>query len=296
MLPPKRSMVNQMNKRRKGNIALFLLLLIGLAILLYPPVSMKWNTYRQNQLISAYENEVKDSATQEQNEEMIQAAQNYSKTLFMPTVPDAFAIRSGVTDAVYEGLLNVSGNGMMGHIVIPSIKVDLPLFHYTTPEVLEKGAGHLLGSALPVGGSSTHSVVSAHRGLPTAVMFTNLDKLEKGDHFYYHVLGQVFAYEVDQIKTVKPSELESLKAEVGEDLSTLVTCTPYGVNSHRLLVRGHRIPYSETAEKEEAEHSHSGVDYKRIFLCVLLGLAVSGLILLFFLKLLPAMKKSRKNH
>lgn len=289
-------MVNRMSKRKLSNIGLFLLLLIGLAILLYPPVSMKWNSYRQSRLISAYEKEVESPDAQARNIEQVQAAQKYNQTLFAPAVPDAFAIRNGVRDAFYEKLLNISGNGMIGHIVIPEIKVDLPIYHYTTPEVLEKGAGHLLGSALPVGGTSTHSVISAHRGLPTAIMFTNLDRLEQGDHFYYHVLGQVFAYEVDQIQTVKPSELDSLKASTGEDLSTLVTCTPYGVNSHRLLVRGHRIPYSETVEQEDVAHSHSGINYKRLFMCVLIGLAVSGLILLIFLKLLPALKKPRTNH
>lgn len=285
-----------MSKRKKGNIGLFLLLLIGLAILLYPPVSMKWNSYRQSRLISAYEAEVTDTAMQARNIEAIQAAQEYSNTLFMPAVPDAFAIRDGARDETYEKMLNVSGNGMMGHIVIPTIKVDLPIFHYTTPEVLEKGAGHLLGSALPVGGPSTHSVISAHRGLPTAIMFTNLDRLNLGDHFYYHVLGEVFAYEVDQIKTVKPSELDSLKASSGEDLSTLVTCTPYGVNSHRLLVRGHRIPYSEEDEEKDVANAKSGIDYERIILCVLIGLAVSAEILIVSLKLIPAIKKSRTNH
>lgn len=289
-------MMKQMNKRTIGNVGLVLLLLIGLGILLYPPVSMKWNSYRQSRLISAYEQEVSSAASQARNVEEIQAAQEYSSTLFMPAVPDAFAIRDGARDENYERLLNVAGNGMMGHIVIPTIDVDLPIFHYTTPEVLEKGAGHLLGSALPVGGPNTHSVVSAHRGLPTAIMFTNLDRLEPGDRFYYHVLGQVFAYEVDQIKTVKPSELDALKASVGEDLSTLVTCTPYGVNSHRLLVRGHRIPYSEEVEKDDVAHSHSGIDYERIILCVLIGLAVSAEILIVFLKLIPAIKKSRAHR
>lgn len=271
-------------------------MLIGLAVLLYPPVSMKWNSYRQSRLVSAYEQEVNDSQSQARNIEQVTAAQKYNQTLFAPAVPDAFAIRNGVRDAFYEKLLNISGNGMIGHIDIPAIKVDLPIYHYTTPEVLEKGAGHLLGSALPVGGTSTHSVISAHRGLPTAIMFTNLDRLEPGDHFYYHVLGQVFAYEVDQIQTVKPSELDSLKAATGEDLSTLVTCTPYGVNSHRLLVRGHRIPYSETVLEEDVAHSHSSISYKRLLISVLIGLAASGLILLFWLKWLPAMKKKRTHH
>ena len=289
-------MVNQMSKRTRSNVALILLLLVGLAILLYPPVSMKWNTYRQNRLIQAYENEVENSASKVRNAEEIQLAMKYNQTLFTPAVPDAFAIRNGVRDTTYEKLLNVSGNGMMGHVAIPSINIDLPLYHYTTPEVLEEGAGHLLGSALPVGGPSTHSVVSAHRGLPTAIMFTNLDRLKEGDHFYYHILGQVYAYEVDQIKIVKPSELDALKAASGQDLSTLVTCTPYGVNSHRLLVRGYRIPYSEAQEKEDVSHALSGTSMKRILLCVLIGLAVSALILLVILKLLPALKKTRTNH
>lgn len=176
-------------KNNKKNIGLVLLFLVGLSILLYPTVSSKWNAYRANQLISNYTGMIKNDTDEELNA-MIQKAYNYNETLQKEAVPDAFSMRDGIKDDVYESLLNLNSDGMMGYIELPSIDITLPIYHYTTEDVLKKGVGHLLGSSLPVGGKSTHSVLSAHRGLPSAELFTNLNLLEKGDYFLLHILNQ----------------------------------------------------------------------------------------------------------
>ena len=158
-------------------------------------------------------------------------------------------------DAEYTSFLNEDPNGVMAYINIPRLKSTLPIYHYTTPESLQKGVGHLRGSALPVGGKNTHAVLSAHRGLPTSRLFTDLDKVRKGDHFYITVLNRTLAYEVDRISVVKPDQTKELSVQPGKDLVTLVTCTPYGVNTQRLLVRGHRVPYNAAQAKHEAADS-----------------------------------------
>jgi len=165
-------------------------------------------------------------------------------------VPDAFSIRDGISDPTYEGLLSPNGDGIMGAIEIPALRLRLPIYHYTTDASLQRGVGHLFVSALPVGGTSTHTVLSAHRGVPGAKLFTDLPLLHKGDLFYFHILGEHYAYEVDQLLTVLPHEVEALSVSSGADYATLITCTPYAVNSHRLLVRGHRIPYVEERHDE----------------------------------------------
>ncbi|MEE0989414.1 MAG: class C sortase [Kandleria vitulina] len=233
-------------KIKKNDLILALLVFVGISILLYPTISNKWNAYRNSKLISQYKKNV-SNLSQDKVNEMIQKALKYNQTLGTPKVPDAFSIREGKRDKEYDSLLNM-GDGMMGYVEVPSINVNLPLYHYTFDSVLLKGAGHLFGSALPVGGESTHSVVSAHRGLPSEKMFTDLNLVEKGDQFYFHILGKVYAYEVDQILTVEPSDVKSLSIEYKKDYATLVTCTPYGVNTQRLLVRGHRIPYNKNAK------------------------------------------------
>ena len=164
----------------------------------------------------------------------------------------------------------------MGTIEIPKIDVKLPIYHYTTEAVLKNAAGHLEGSSLPIGGESTHSVISAHRGLPSAILFTDLDKLEKGDHFMVHVLDDTLCYEVDKISVVKPEDTSNLNVIEGEDLMTLLTCTPYGVNTERLLVRGHRVPYEETYEEETNSSISLETNY---ILWVIIGLLVTALLI-----------------
>lgn len=254
-------------KIKKNDIVLALLVFVGISILLYPTVSNKWNAYRNSKLISEYKKNV-SNLTENKAEKMLEAAKKYNSTLGNPKVPDAFSIRDGKRDKEYDALLNM-GDGMMGYVEVPSINVNLPLYHYTFDSVLLKGAGHLFGSALPIGGESTHSVVSAHRGLPSEKMFTDLNLVEKGDQFYFHILGKVYAYEVDQILTVEPSDVKSLSIEYKKDYATLVTCTPYGVNTQRLLVRGHRIPYNKNA-KVNKKHN-TAVSY--IFLQIISAIA-----------------------
>lgn len=229
------------NKKRLTNIAFVALFVAGLLILSYPMISNFWNQWRTDHLMSQYSETVKNTDEDTLQEEF-RRARLYNKNLAGSSVPDAFSIREYRRDVEYESLLDVVGDGVMGFVEIPSIRVSLPIYHYTTEDVLKKGAGHLAGSSLPVGGKGTHTVVSAHRGLPSAKMFTDLNLLEEGDVFIFRVLDRKFTYQVDRIKVVEPDETEDLAAAPGEDLATLVTCTPYGVNTQRLLVRGHRVP------------------------------------------------------
>lgn len=234
--------------RYARRVALLLAFLAGVGIMAYPFASNFIYQQRTNRQLEELSKTV-DAGDPESFAAEIAAAQAYNTELVGQTVPDVFAIREGTTDEEYEGYLNVQGDQVMGVIDIPVIKVHLPIYHYSTEESLLKGCGHIFGSSLPVGGESTHAVVTAHRGLPAAKLFTDLDQLHKGDLFYLKVLDQKMAYEVDNIEVVEPQETRSLAIQPGEDLVTLVTCTPYGVNTDRLLVRGHRVPYTEGDEK-----------------------------------------------
>lgn len=284
-----------MSKKTKRNVAFAVFFLIGLGITFYPMISSRWNAYRESLLVSEYQRQIDANAGSNTYKEMIKAAQAYNKTLDVPSVPDAFSIRDGIKDEEYEALLNVSGTGMIGTVDIPAININIPIYHYTTTASLSKGAGHLLGSALPVGGESTHCVVSAHRGLPNQMLFTDLNLVEEGDTFYFHVLDQVFAYEVDQILTVEPSQVESLSVVYGMDYATLVTCTPYAVNTHRLLVRGHRIPYSDEEYEEVVKNVETRRDTNYLMmqvLCVVIGIGIAAFIVFISSKI--SGRKSRR--
>lgn len=237
---------------RKGIILIALIFIAGFLIFMYPTFSDAWNRNRDSHLITEYQSYVED-AGEEQLEEELEKAEAYNKTLLGGQVPDAFAQRDGIQDQEYESLLNINNDGVIGYVEIPAIDVKLPVYHYTTDEVLQKGAGHLFGSSLPVGGESTHAVISAHRGLPSAKMFTDLNLLEEGDIFTVHVLGRTVTYKTDQIKTVEPDNTSDLGIEKGSDYVTLLTCTPYGVNTQRLLVRGHRVSNEEAGEAAEVK-------------------------------------------
>ncbi len=263
-------------KSKKYYIALALLFLIGLSILLYPLLSDQWNSRREKALVNQYTKTIADHTSQEQMEEMLSAARAYNEQINEESIPDAFSIRDGIEDADYEALLNVEADGMMGYVEIPVIGQTIPIYHYTTEESLKKGAGHLFGSSLPIGGENTHAVISAHRGLPSAKLFTDLNLVKEGDVFYIHILDETLAYEVDQILTVEPEETESLAIQEGEDLVTLVTCTPYAVNTQRLLVRGHRVDYEQAKESERTPVS--GINNPSILmlgLCVLIGIVIA---------------------
>ena len=226
-----------MNKDRLVNIALVLMLLVGTGLLLYPTVSDWWNSTRQTRAIAGYV-EAADELDISQQEAMLAEARAYNQELADHVVIGA--LDDEMTQR-YERTLDVTGTGIMAYIEIPSLRCSLPVYHGTDEGVLQVAVGHLEWTSLPVGGEGTHCAISGHRGLPSAKLFTNLDQLIEGDVFELHVLGEVYAYEVDQIRIVLPHEVEELEIVPGEDLCTLVTCTPYGINTHRLLVRGHRV-------------------------------------------------------
>lgn len=270
-----------MDRRRATSIVAALVFAAGLAILLYPFVADCWNSWRQAQLVSGYDEQVAaDSADSGDGDDSVSAeewfarADAYNATLPGKGIPDAFASHTSAESTGYLSQLAFRDDGMMGYIQIPRIGQTLPIYHGTSDAALAKGVGHLQGSALPVGGSSTHCVLSAHRGLPSASLFTDLDKLEIGDHFYLHVLGRTLAYEVDQVLVVDPDQTASLEVEQGEDLVTLVTCTPYGVNTQRLLVRGHRVDYDAAVEQAEVAAGPAWSVFTQYWLWVVGGLAV----------------------
>lgn len=225
-------------KRHLSTILLAFALLAGIGLLAYPSASDWWNSLHQSQAIAGYIRQVK-SNPDEENQAIWDAAVAYNRGL--DTSDGRFALSSGEKEE-YEGLLDVTGTGVMGYVSIPKISVSLPIYHGTDDTVLQIAIGHIPDSSLPVGGEGTHTVISGHRGLPSARLFTDIDQLAEGDRFVLHVLGRTLTYEVDQILTVLPDDLDALGIEEGRDLCTLVTCTPYGVNTHRLLVRGHRVP------------------------------------------------------
>jgi sortase A len=220
---------------------LCVILFIGLSLLLYPSVSNYWNTKHQSKVITDYVEKVAEMSNDEY-EKVLSLAENYNKKL--STEGNMFQL-SAEEEKEYESMLNVSDDGVMGYVEIPSINCTLPIYHGTDDSALESGAGHIAGSSLPVGGDSTHCVLSSHRGLPSARLFSDIDKLVEGDLFMLKVLDETLTYEVDQILIVEPDDVSALQIVKNEDYCTLVTCTPYGVNTHRLLVRGHRVPNVE---------------------------------------------------
>lgn len=247
-----------MKKKHISTIIIALIFLAGLGFLLYPTVSNLWNRAHQSRAIATYTKQV-EKLDDSQNKEMLKAARKYNKSLLKKS--DHWKL-SKKDKKKYESLLDVSGTGIMGYIEIPKIDCSLPIYHGTDEGALQIAIGHLEGSSLPVGGKSSHCVLSGHRGLPSARLFTDLDQMEEGDVFVLNVLGRKLAYEVDQIKVVLPDEMSDLEIVQGKDLCTLVTCTPYGINTHRLLVRGHRTKYIEETVvrvQKEAEKKETGI-------------------------------------
>ncbi len=231
-------------KQNLITVILVLILLTGLSLLLYPTVSDYWNSLHQSRAIATYSEAVAE--IDDNNYEMLwEEAKEYNERL------KEKKNRLYLDDEErkeYESLIDVSGNGIIGYIEIPKISVALPIYHGTDEGVLQIAIGHIEGSSLPVGGAGTHCVLSGHRGLPSAKLFTNLDELVIGDEFVIRVLDETLTYEVDQIRIVEPGDLSDLEIEEGKDLCTLVTCTPYGINTHRLLVRGHRVENKKEAK------------------------------------------------
>lgn len=231
-------------KKHVSTILLFLVFGIGLCLLLYPTVSDCWNSFHQSRAIASYTDAVSQIDDKEY-EQIWQDAVSYNETI-RAKAGNPYVL-TDEEKAQYNSLLNISGNGVMGYIEIPTIDVSLAVYHGTGESVLQIAVGHIEGSSLPVGGEGTHCVLSGHRGLPSARLFTDLDKLTEGDVFFLHILDDTLAYEIDQILIVEPENTDALKSEEGKDYCTLVTCTPYGVNSHRMLVWGHRVENEKVA-------------------------------------------------
>nr|WP_314639242.1 class C sortase [uncultured Olsenella sp.] len=257
-------------KKRIPETLLALVLVVGVGLLLYPSVGDWWNGMHQSQAIATYEEAVRGNSA-ERNQELWDAAVSYNEGLSHGK--DRFRL-SDEERAEYEGLLDVTGTGIMGYIKIPRIGVNLPIYHGTDDTILQVAIGHIPGSSLPVGGEGTHTVISGHRGLPSARLFTDIDQLEEGDLFTLHVVDQTLTYQVDQIRTVLPDQLEDLAIDDGQDYCTLVTCTPYGVNTHRLLVRGHRVP-NESVTDVTADAERIGP----LLVATVFSVAVLGVVL-----------------
>lgn len=287
-------------KKKSSKIVIILIFLAGLSLLLYPFVANQWNNHRQKQLIGNYESVIsdKEAAGNIDYAAEMKKAEAYNDALLPSILPDSFAVADASTeiDSSYEDSLNIAGDGMMGIVEIPKIAIKLPIYHGTGDEVLQKAAGHLEGSSLPIGGESTHAVISAHRGLPSASLFTDLDQLEIGNHFLIHVLDETLCYEVDQILVVDPEDTSALAVEDGEDLVTLLTCTPYGVNTQRLMVRGHRVPYEEQTVADE-QTPLSGLSlHTNYLLWVVVGIVITGVfILILFIREKKLQKKAAKQ-
>ena len=228
-------------KRHGTTVILLVVLIAGLSLLLYPSFSDWWNSMHQSRAVASYVEQVAQ-IDEEQYAHLWDAAWNYNRSLI--DRPNTYTLNDE-QKAEYDQILDIGGLGIMGYIEVPAIGVTLPIYHGTDEAVLQIAVGHLEWTSLPVGGESSHCVVSGHRGLPSAKLFTDLDKLVVGDIFVFRVLDEILTYEVDQILIVKPNETEALLIQEGQDLCTLITCTPYGVNSHRMLVRGHRVENQE---------------------------------------------------
>ena len=224
-------------KKNKSTIILIFIFFVGLSLLLYPSLSDYWNSFHQSRAIASYAESVAE-IDDTKYREMWQEAKDYNERL---AAKEQRWVVSEEELAEYNKILDVGGTGIMGFIEIPTISVSLPIYHGVDEAVLQIAIGHLSGTSFPIGGVDTHCVISGHRGLPSAKLFTNLDQLRVGDLFMMRVLDDTYTYEVDQIRIVEPNDLADLEIEEDKDLCTLVTCTPYGVNTHRLLVRGHRV-------------------------------------------------------
>ena len=275
-------------KKRTANWTTFLLLVLllaGLSLLLYPMLSDYWNSLHQSRAITSYAEQVAGLDTT-QYDAIWAAAQDYNAAL--ADRGTTYALTEAQT-ADYESQLDVSGIGVMGYIEIPEISCSLPIYHGTDESVLQIAVGHIEWSSLPVGGESTHCVLSGHRGLPSAKLFTNLDKLSVGDTFLLRVLDEMLTYEVDQILIVEPQEVDALAIEPGKDLCTLVTCTPYGVNTHRLLVRGHRV--ENTPEAKLVRATADAIQIEPLLVAPIV--AIPLLLLTLLILLLP---KRQKHH
>ena len=285
------------------SILFILIILVGVGVLAYPFVMSMVSSANQSAVVSDYNNKV-DEATQTERDQMLEIAQRYNKSLFGNVVlTDPFDEENQVNKSEnfnYEEILSMDKNGTMGYITIPSIDVNLPIYHGTEDARLQLGVGHLVNSSLPVGGPTTHSILAGHTGLPDATLFTNLTDVVEGDCFYIHILGEVHEYKVDQIKVVEPSNVSDFVIVPEKDYITLVTCTPYGINSHRLLVRGVRTDYdiSQEVYEEVIESKNDGFYIDNLYIpynVFFIVLGCIGFAFVLFIVIIIVRKKKRKN-
>lgn len=280
-------------KRRRRSAVPAAIILVGLLILLYPTISNISVMRHASRVVTSYNNAVA-SLKPAEYDSMLASAREYNQQIVdkggIANVSEAFGGTQG--DKEYNSLLNLHGDGVMGYIVLPDLKESLPIYHGTSTAVLAQGVGHLAGTSLPVGGPSTHAALSGHRGLPSAKLFTDLDKMKKGDVFYIKVLGETLAYKVYGIEVVKPNNVKSLAIQPGKDLVTLITCTPYGVNTHRLLIHAERTPYTEK-DKKRSDISNPLYDMPLQYLLLIIALIVLAIIIpIIILK----RRKRRPDH
>lgn len=269
-------------------LCFILLLLIGIGLMLYPLIS-NWYGERVRSTVEVQYNEAIAKLEDESIREAFRAAQEYNESLYSVQLDPAVAVDE------YDSLLNLSGNGIMGYVEIPVIDVNLPIYHTVAESSLQKGAGHMPGTSLPIGGKSTHAVISAHSGMSDARMFTDLDKVQKGDLILLHVLGDTLAYAVDTITVTDPADIEAIEIRQDKDLVTLVTCTPYSVNTHRLLVRGHRIELTEEeiTEETKATEPEASTWMEKYIEGIFFGFIIGGAVLVLVRAL---SKKVRENQ
>lgn len=285
-------------KKRIPEILIWIMFIVGFLIFAYPTISDQWNTYRQSRLISNYESAMEEMSPEDFSAEWAKA-EAYNKTItYNDFTGDVF---SGEEDSLegteYWSVLNIGNDGIMGYLMIPKINQTIPIYHGTSDKVLQKAIGHLSGTSLPIGGEGTHSVVAAHRGLPSAKLFTDVDQLKEGDKFYAHILDKTFAYEVDQIlPMVDKDDLDTLtgamQIEEGKDYITLLTCTPYGVNSHRLLIRGHQVEYFGENEKEGVTPIESTLQSVQNYY-MLYGILTAAVLIVLYLIIRKVVKKKK---
>ncbi|AFM08162.1 class C sortase [Corynebacterium pseudotuberculosis] len=288
--------VHRLKQKRSGtknNHALAaLLVIIGLIVMVYPVVSTQWNNWKQQRAAAEYA-KIDNSTPRVVHEEAWDAAHKYNEERAQGPILDPWVSRFVPDNYAYQEYLSVlNTQDAMGRIILPSIKTDLPIYHGSSEAVLQKGIGHLFGSDLPVGGRGSHSVLTGHTGIPTATLFDNLNRVKEGDAFFIHIAGHKIKYEVDQIKIVLPNETEDLKVEAGKDLITLVTCTPYGINTHRLLVRGHQVPIAE--EEKSMLNEAQGVSWQW-WMYVLTAIFIVGVIGLIAWLIKQSRVSSKRN-
>ena len=287
-----------MSKRKNTIIIIcfILVILLGAGAAAYPLIASINNEHTQSLVQTEYAEKLQQLDTSE-IDAALAAAREYNKTISTVQIEDVDKIKADLPP--YEDLLNLANNGIMGYIEIPTINIDLPIYHGTTGAAMEKGAGHMEGTSLPVGGIGTHAVISAHSGMASAKLFTDLDKLELGDMFFITVCNQKLAYEVDNIAVVEPTDIDLIRIDTQQDYVTLLTCTPYGVNTHRLLVRGHRVEMAEEAiaEVEEKAEPAASTWIEKYEQGILIGVAIFlGLLLIALLVYFTKRLKQRKDE